>query len=216
VLAVLRNPVHIGRFADGDSTRPGTQPAIIDPQVFDAVQKILDARRPATATPRASIPFPLRGKVVCPRCRRRLCTYTVTHRRSPKASIGYRYYRCRSTAGGRAPCRGVQYPAWKLEAAVRETLGRAETWRVLRTVRAGEPAPSTGPPASEAEAPAPDPEALRRVWSALDILTQNRLAAQMIDRVEVRWRNSEVRITFKQEILDALRPVFAAVPDDGC
>lgn len=224
VLAVLRNPVYIGRFADGDSTRPGTHLAIVDPQVFEAVQSLLESRRSAPAGARASSSFPLRGKVVCPRCRRRLCTYTVTRRLAPKASVGYRYYRCRSTAGGRAPCRGVQYQAWKLETAVREALGLAETWRALREAGAADPAPGTADapaqraeapgrageaPVPDAEAPAPDAEALQRVWSALDILTQDRLAAGMIDRVEFRRRNSEVRIAFKREVMAALGPVFA-------
>jgi len=88
VLAMLRNPVYIGRFADGDSTRPGGHLAIVDPRVFEAVQSLLDARRSAPDRPRASIRFPLRGKVVCPRCRRRLCTYTVTRTLAPNASVG--------------------------------------------------------------------------------------------------------------------------------
>jgi site-specific DNA recombinase len=191
VRAVLRNPVYRGRFADGGSTRPGTHPAIVDPQVFEAVQAVLDSRRPAPTRLRVlSIRFPLRGKVVCPQCRRRLCTYTVTRRLGPGAAVAYRYYRCRSTAGGRAPCRGVQYPAGKLEAAVRKALGQAETWRVLRT------------------AEAPDAEAIRRVWSALDVLAQDRLAAGMIDRIEFRRRNSEMRITFKRDVSEALSLIF--------
>jgi hypothetical protein len=114
-------------------------------------------------------------------------------------------------------CSGVQYPAGKQEAAVREALGRAETLRMLRDAGADDRAPGAADArAPAAEAPAPDSDALRRVWSALDFLTQDRLAARMVDRIEFGWRNSEMRITLKREVLDALKPVFEGVSDDGC
>lgn len=34
----------------------------------------------------------------------------------------YRYYRCRSTAGGRPPCKGVNVPAYEMERFVRTTV----------------------------------------------------------------------------------------------
>lgn len=34
----------------------------------------------------------------------------------------YRYYRCRSTAGGKPPCKGVRVPAWETEQFVVRTI----------------------------------------------------------------------------------------------
>jgi site-specific DNA recombinase len=44
VLAVLNNPVYIGRFAAGKSTRPGQHEAIVTPEQFAAVQEQIAAR----------------------------------------------------------------------------------------------------------------------------------------------------------------------------
>jgi len=119
VLSVLWNLVDLGEFADGASIQPGCHEAIVDLRTFEMVQQKLDARRPPARSDRHRLPFPLRGKSVCPRCQRRLCTYTITRRRGTMTTIGYRYYRCRSTAGGRAPCKGVWFPAYVIEEAAR-------------------------------------------------------------------------------------------------
>jgi len=44
-------------------------------------------------------------------------------------SIRYRYYRCRSHACGRPPCRGVSVPAHEIEQYVLDLLGSADSWQ---------------------------------------------------------------------------------------
>lgn len=45
IIDTLRNPVCIGRFADGKKTRDGCHDPIVDQATFDAEQRHLDARR---------------------------------------------------------------------------------------------------------------------------------------------------------------------------
>lgn len=193
VLTVLRNPVYIGEFIDGRSTRPGCHRAIVDSQVFRIVQARLDERRRSSKPERHPVPFPLRGKVVCPRCRRRLCTYTITRRRG-LTTIGYRYYRCRSISGGRAPCQGVQFAAGSLEDAVRVALCDVGTWDAL--LDSGLKTPATGA------------AALARAWAGLDIPTQDHLLARVVETVEFKRRNSGMQITFVPDMGEAIRPLF--------
>jgi hypothetical protein len=44
-----------------------------------------------------------------------------------RGSVIYRYYRCRSTAGGREPCKGVLVSAYEIESAVLEAAGVEQT-----------------------------------------------------------------------------------------
>lgn len=70
VVETLRNPVYVGMFSDGVSTRPGCHRAVVDEMLFDAVQQELDARRTTDTADRGTPSFPLRGKVICPGCQR--------------------------------------------------------------------------------------------------------------------------------------------------
>jgi len=113
VLATLRNPVYTGVFQERESTRSGCHEPIITTAVFDAVAAQLRARR--TRVPgQVSYGFawPLKGLIRCAVCDRPMTPHTVRHR-----NCVYRYYRCRSTAGGWKPC-GTQVSAGVLEHAV--------------------------------------------------------------------------------------------------
>ena len=68
------------------------------------------------------MPWPLRGLVSCGACGRLLSTHTIR-----RGSIVYRYYRCRSTAGGRDPCKGVLVSAHEIETAVLQAAGVEQT-----------------------------------------------------------------------------------------
>jgi site-specific DNA recombinase len=57
VISLLRNPVYLGQFADGEATRPGCHEAIITPEMFDAANQQLDSRRRAGAP----TPFVIQG-----------------------------------------------------------------------------------------------------------------------------------------------------------
>lgn len=201
VLAVLRNPVYTGRFADKGTTRGGCHKAVVDLGTFEGVQGQLDQRRSGSSKRRHQGQFPLRNKILCPKCKRRLCTYTITRRRGSNTLVGYRYYRCRSTAGGRAPCQGVQYPAWAIEQFLREQLAMDdEIWQSVLTAI---PAGAVG-----------HVEMLRSVWASLDSLTQDGLMPQMVESIEFRRRNSEMRITLAADSATTIMPVFAEFIDN--
>ncbi len=68
------------------------------------------------------MPWPLLGLACCGACGRPLNTHTIR-----RGSIVYRYYRCRSTAGGREPCKGVLVGAHELESAVLQAAGIEQT-----------------------------------------------------------------------------------------
>jgi site-specific DNA recombinase len=103
VRAILTNPVYVGQFATDDKPRLGCHEPIIARKLFDQVQGILAGRRTTDHRERTPQSFPLRQKVACPRCGRMLTTYTITKKTSPRSGLTYRYYSCRSTAGGRRP-----------------------------------------------------------------------------------------------------------------
>jgi len=192
VIETLRNPVYVGMFADAGSTRPGCHRAIVDEALFDAAQHELDARRTSDTTIRVGMPFPLRGKVICPGCRRPLCTYVVTHRRGPTI-VNYRYYRCRSTASGRPPCRGIQVPAGEIEAAVREMLEEPTAWRQPRS--SGESV---------------DAERLAVAWRSLDEMAQDGLLPHLVKQILLRRRMTEVRLTLSDSAIARLEATSPA------
>jgi DNA invertase Pin-like site-specific DNA recombinase len=120
VVATLRNPVHIGMLRDGDGARLGCHEAIIGDAVFARVAEMLDGRR--TRRPGAFVYgpiWPLKRKITCWTCGRPLMPHSTRH-----GNKVYRYYRCRSTAGGRPPC-GYQIAAGTIESAVADVLPRA-------------------------------------------------------------------------------------------
>lgn len=104
---------------DGYGFRKGCDEGLIAREVYERVQALLAERRsrePGRARP--SIPWPLLGLVRCGNCGRPLSTHTIR-----RGSVIYRYYRCRSTAGGRERCKGVLVGAHEIESAVLQAAG---------------------------------------------------------------------------------------------
>ena len=48
---------------------------------------------------------------------------------SQRKNIVYRYYRCRSDAGGRPPCRGTGVPAFQIEKFVLDRVANEQLWK---------------------------------------------------------------------------------------
>jgi site-specific DNA recombinase len=120
VLATLRNPVHIGMFRDHGGVRLGCHEPIISDAQFTEVAKLLEARRTRTAQSVTYGPmWPLKGKIKCGNC-----GGSLTPHSSRRGNKVYRYYRCRSTRGGRKPC-GYQLAAGIIESIVADQLPRA-------------------------------------------------------------------------------------------
>lgn len=114
ILSILANPVYTGKFANKDGTvRPGVHDAIISDDLYAKTREIVSSRKPkATRAGGIQSPyFRLRGVVFCGRCGRPMGTHTAKIRKNMTRC----YYRCRSHAGGRPPCKGVGLPAYDLE-----------------------------------------------------------------------------------------------------
>lgn len=123
VIDTLRNPVYVGRFADGVDSREGCHEPIVDQETFDAVQQELDSRRTTDCRKRVRYDhLAFRQKIVCPRCGRFLTTYQTTKKTSDRSGVIKFFYACRSSAGGQPRYKGVHYPAWEIERAVRDLL----------------------------------------------------------------------------------------------
>lgn len=118
LIRILTNPTYTGRIHHGTSTLPGEHDAIVDQATFDAVQRQIESRKTRVSTPgeRKENPRPkplLRGILICGECNRPMST-AISHR----GSIRYLYYRCRSTAGGRPPCPGVNVQCYEIDTLI--------------------------------------------------------------------------------------------------
>jgi DNA invertase Pin-like site-specific DNA recombinase len=116
VIATLRNPVYLGLFRDKDDFRIGHHEPIVTHELFAAVAAQLEARRTRMPGQRYQIDWQLKGRITCAVCGRPMSPHTIRYR-----NFLYRYYRCRSTAGGRRPC-GHQVSAYALEFALLQNL----------------------------------------------------------------------------------------------
>jgi site-specific DNA recombinase len=191
IIQTLRNPVYLGRFADGDTIREGCHDAIVDQDTFDAVQDHLDARRTTTSKRERAHRdnFTFRQKIVCPRCGRFLTTYQVTKQRFG-ARIAHSYYSCRSTAGGRPRCKGVQYKAWDIDEAVLDMLDVVDIWRNL-----------LGPAVSD-----DDIRKAMQAWKALLWSWQRDWLSNAVERIEINEAASTLSVTFKADAGAAFLP----------
>jgi len=193
VVDTLRNPVYVGRFADGAETRDGCHEAIVDQSTFDNVQQHLDARRTTNRRKRVRHEhLAFRQKIVCPGCGRFLTTYQSTKKISDKTKATQYFYACRLTAGGRPRCKGISYQAWELERAVRDLFDDPEMWRDL-----------LGPAVSDEAA-----DEIAETWRVLLWPWQRDWLKQAITRVELNEDDNTVSITFAP---DAARPFLAQI-----
>lgn len=182
VLAMLRNPVYVGCFADGEGTRFGRHEAIVPLELFEQVQDRINARRTTTrarrSKPRTS-EWPLRGKIICPRCGRTMSTHNTYN-----GNLIYRHYRCRSHAGGRPPCKGIAFPAYELEKCVAGMLADPELADVPSDLSLGYRL------------------LLRRfqiTWELLDLHIQMRLLPAVVEKVEYSESASKLTLHLDRE-----------------
>lgn len=185
MISVLRNPVYLGQFAEGGATRPGCHDAIVSPELFDAARQQLDRRRSTDASTRHKHDFPLRGKIICPKCRRPLSSYVITKNKGPQAKLIFRYYRCRSTAGGRPSCKGVSFPAQEIENFVRRQLGDQRMWAELALANASTIA-----------------KPMATLWQSLDELSQVQILSQVVEHIQLLRKNTELNITFNDRLCE--------------
>lgn len=134
ILQVLSNRVYAG-FLPGDTgdektLRKGNHEAIVTPETFEQVRQHLVARRKRKPTKRTVKPegFPLRGLLFCAKCGR-----AMTPNTSDYGVTRYRWYQCRSQAGGRPPCAGVSVRAYDMEEFVAAKIAGASICSKLKS-----------------------------------------------------------------------------------
>jgi DNA invertase Pin-like site-specific DNA recombinase len=124
VLSILTNHTYAGLVVHGFAFRDGCHQALVDRELYHRVQNLIIGRRtgvPGRRGGRATFQWVLRGILLCGKCDRPMSTHTV--RFGPVVRC---YYRCRSTAGGREPCKGVMISAGEVESAVLAEIGAAK------------------------------------------------------------------------------------------
>jgi DNA invertase Pin-like site-specific DNA recombinase len=128
ITKLLKSRVYIGEIRDGSLSLPGEHVAIVSTSVFDTVQLQLASRiaRGTSGWTREPISpssdeLDLRGVLHCGQCSRPMSPSI-----SIRGDIRYRYYRCRSHAGGRPPCPGVNIAAMEADSLVKQVLMEIE------------------------------------------------------------------------------------------
>jgi hypothetical protein len=125
---VLSNPIYAGQIHHRDGMLLGSHPAIVTPELFERVRARIEGRRSrAPGRTKSTIDWPLQGKIICSQCGRVMSPSTSGYR-----NLQYRYYRCRSNAGGKPPCPDVSVPAFEAEEFVRSMLNEGG-WRDVDT-----------------------------------------------------------------------------------
>ncbi len=97
------------------------------------------------------------------------------------------FYACRSTAGGRPRCKGISYPAWEIERAVREMFDEPQMWCDL-----------LGPDIPENAA-----SEIAATWRVLPWPWQRDWLKESITRIELNEDDSTITLTFAP---DAAKP----------
>ena len=129
---ILQNTIYIGRWRFNRTSsktrkrKPDDEvveisvPAIIDPAMFEQVQRQLRARSPRVVPPRVTTgPILLTGLAVCATCGGGMTLRTGTS----KGGLVYRYYTCSNCATkGKTVCKGRSIPMQKLDTLVTEHL----------------------------------------------------------------------------------------------
>jgi DNA invertase Pin-like site-specific DNA recombinase len=205
--ALLTHPVYSGRMPfNRMEARSGRRkaeseqvfaevPAIIEPQVFDQVQRQLKARNPRITPPRVVTgPILLTGLAVCATCRGAMTLRTGTS----KTGKVHRYYACSSCARhGRTVCKGRSIRMDKLDTLVTTHLAdrllhpeRLSTMLTSLASRRAANAAAVNERLSALEKEAHDAnERLRRLYklvedgvTAMDEVLKDRIGALKADR----------------------------------
>ncbi len=192
---ILQNPIYRGEIVHKDQSYPGEHPAIVDPPLWDEVQRRLAANTvDQRSGKRAKHPSLLAGLLFDGDGHRMTPTHAV------KNGIRYRYYvSCPLTTGTRADApAGRRLPAAEIEQIVTD---RIRQWL-------GEPAAIlVATPSAVADAQAQQQQiagaaALAAGWSELSPMQQRAALAVLIKRVDIAA--DRVDIALRPDRLDTI------------
>lgn len=190
VLAVLSNPVYAGLIRDGDKTRQGRHEPLIDRELFDRVREIIASRRTNSRTKESTaVEWPLRGLLRCGQCGRPLSPSISGYKQ-----LRYRYYRCRSDAGGQPACTGVSLPAYEIETYVIRTIGDVNSPQTL---------------AGNDDESANQYHQFSQIWQQLSPNEQLKLIPQLVQEVVFDQEQSTISVTLDP---DAVKEFVQSVP----
>ena len=185
VLATLENPIYAGLIRNGDATLPGIHQALVDLDIFEQVQESIASRRtrpPGRQVRRLSMP--LQGLMFCGKCNRVMSPSVSGYK-----NFRYSYFRCRSHAGGRPPCRGVSIRTCEIEQYLCNLLASTEAWQADNHLIA-EQKEKAGKFAI--------------AWSFLDKATARNLLPSIIERVAFNARQGTISVTLDAQAIESL------------
>ena len=181
VLKVLSNPTYVGLIRNGSGTLPGQHQAVVDKDLFEQVRRRIESRRSRKpGRQKSQHLWPLRGVLKCSRCGRAMIPSMSGYR-----NLRYRYYRCRSTAGGKPPCKNVCLPAFQIE-------------RVVRTIVFG----GFGDDLTLEHREVAD--RLSKTWQNLDEWTQIKRLGEVVDEVVFDADQETVAVTMVDDLATQL------------
>ena len=177
LLQILSNPVYAGYLPsdseNAETLQKGNHEAIVTPERFEQVRQQLVVRRKRAPTKRTPKPesFPLRGLLYCAKCDRAMTPNT--------SSFGikhYRWYQCRSHAGGRPPCAGVSVRANDMEEFVAAQIASSSEYPKLAVRFSDE-------------------------WQAMTLPQRAALLNECVDRIDYNHDTSDLGINLNVEKL---------------
>lgn len=96
---MMRNPIYHGEITSGSVTARGTFDPLISKELFDKVQDVLKGRVRKREHNQKTELFPLRGFVVCPKCKSKLTAGNVRGRNGKKIGYYFCWHRgCRAVS----------------------------------------------------------------------------------------------------------------------
>jgi DNA invertase Pin-like site-specific DNA recombinase len=120
---MLRNPIYIGQMTLGKERWRGEQAALVDPDTFEAVQRILNGLGPNVRFEGINHEYTLRGLLRCSLCGQAMIPLSTAN----GSGASYRYYRCPARGRkGVGPCAVGYVSAAAIEGFVLDRL--AEAW----------------------------------------------------------------------------------------
>lgn len=202
---ILRNRAYLGTYSRFGVRVPGSHPALISPEDFNAVQERLNARR-TSYTARTQSAFLLSGLLRCGHCGNKMIG--VSRRQSWRRRGGerqqatYRYYQCESRTN-QSLC---DYHTWRAEALEEEVLRQLSAPPDARTARF--------PHAGDVSAVLAECEAERRRLQSrlkaldrklqrhVDAATRGRLTRERLHSLSVDIARQQLEVEARLEELD--------------
>jgi site-specific DNA recombinase len=202
---ILRNRAYLGTYSRFGVRVPGSHPALISPEDFNAVQERLNARR-TSYTARTQSAFLLSGLLRCGHCGNKMIG--VSRRQSWRRRGGerqqatYRYYQCESRTN-QSLC---DYHTWKaddLEEEVRRQLSAPPGLRAARFPHAGDVSAVLAEYEAERQRLQSRLKALdRKLQRHVDATTRGRLSRERLHSLSVDLARQQLELEERIEELD--------------